>query len=83
MKRTKKYTTKIGQYTGTSNASKNEQNSAITVARVADNLPCSQPHAHGPGQSAASNRQRHHEYNAPKLPLRQPPDERPEFVIPL
>ena len=44
-KRTKKYTTRIGQYTGTSNISKNEHTIAISVARVADSL-CGEVSAH-------------------------------------
>ena len=37
-KRIKKYMRRIGQYTGTSNASKNVQISAISVALVDDSL---------------------------------------------
>jgi hypothetical protein len=38
MKSTKKYMTKIGQYTGISNACENVQKSAMSVARVDDSL---------------------------------------------
>jgi hypothetical protein len=38
VKSIKKYKTRIGQKTGTSNMENREQTSAITVARVADNL---------------------------------------------
>jgi hypothetical protein len=34
----KKYMTKMGQYTGTSNASESVQNRATTVARVEESL---------------------------------------------
>jgi hypothetical protein len=37
-KRTKKYRTRMGQYTGTSNASNRVHTSAINVARLEDNL---------------------------------------------
>jgi hypothetical protein len=36
--KTKKYTTRIGQYTGTSNNSENVQTNAMRVARVDDSL---------------------------------------------
>ena len=37
-KRMKKYMRRMGQYTGMSKASENVQNSAISVARVAESL---------------------------------------------
>lgn len=38
VKRTKKYITRIGQYTGMSNASQNVEKNAMRLARVADSL---------------------------------------------
>lgn len=73
MNRTKKYMTRIGQYTGTSKACENEQNKAISVARVADSL-C---HVNINEQRAYENQ------DVPKLPFRQPADEWPEFVVAL
>lgn len=68
--RTQKYMTRIGQYTGTSNACENVQKSAISVARVEDSL-----------QECSAGVLAVQIHYAPELPFRQAADERPELVI--
>ncbi len=73
-KRTKKYTTRMGQYTGTSNISKKVAKTAKTVARVADSL-CLAVRRHKSRTGDV--------VDVPELPLRQPPDEGAELVVAL
>ena len=73
-KSTKKYITRMGQYTGTSKACENVQKRAMTVARVEDSLQYGM-------------RIRHVSVNeckicSPKLPFRKTADERPKFIVP-
>ena len=70
---TKKYMTRIGQYTGTSNASDSVQKMAITVARVEDNLY----HSHYDTRCAPGK------VYPPELPFRKSAHKRPELVVSL
>jgi hypothetical protein len=71
---TQKYITRIGQYTGTSNADENVMKKEIKVARVVDNLYT------WPLRSAAA-KSAYGRKKVPKLPFRQPADEWTELVV--
>jgi hypothetical protein len=72
--KTQKYITRIGQYTGTSNAVENVMKKEIKVARVVDSLYTWQ------WRSAAA-KSTYGRKEVPKLPFRQPADEWTELIV--